>query len=64
MMYKLFAGFVAYDAKYQGMAEVILDSPELEGTSQVVFQATESDGEWLCSPYFIELCCSSGWLYP
>ncbi len=54
MVYKLFAALVDYHAIYQGMAEVILDSPEFEGTSHVAFQATESDGKWVCSPYYID----------
>lgn len=54
MVYKLFAALVDYHAIYQGMAEVILDSPEFEGTSHVAFQATESDGEWVFNPYYID----------
>ncbi|KAL8715826.1 MAG: hypothetical protein Q9220_000493 [cf. Caloplaca sp. 1 TL-2023] len=54
MAYKLFAAFVDYDRKYRGMEEVILDSPELEATSHVVFQTTESDGNFVCSPYWID----------
>ncbi|KAL8783768.1 MAG: hypothetical protein Q9213_004384 [Squamulea squamosa] len=54
MAYKLFAAFVDYDAKYRGMEEVILDSPELEGTSHVVFQTSKNDGNWVCSPYHID----------
>lgn len=54
MAYKLFAALVDYDDKYRGMKEVILDSPELEATSQVVFQTTESDGAFFCSPYWID----------
>ncbi|KAL8840742.1 MAG: hypothetical protein Q9170_001180 [Blastenia crenularia] len=54
MAYKLFAAFVDYDRKYRGMEEVILDSPELEATSNVVFQTSESDGNFVCSPYWID----------
>ncbi|KAL8698484.1 MAG: hypothetical protein Q9224_001830 [Gallowayella concinna] len=54
MAYKLFAAFVDYDTKYRGMEEVILDSPELEGTSHVVFQTSESDGKFFTSPYMID----------
>ncbi|KAL9604622.1 MAG: hypothetical protein Q9219_000342 [cf. Caloplaca sp. 3 TL-2023] len=54
MAYKLFASFVDYDTKYRGMEEVILDSPELEATSHVVFQTTKNDGEFVCSPYWID----------
>ena len=54
MAYKLFGALVDYDAKYRGMKEVILDSPQLEATSQVVFQTTEADGSFFCSPYWID----------
>ncbi|KAL8723506.1 MAG: hypothetical protein Q9225_000239 [Loekoesia sp. 1 TL-2023] len=54
MAYKLFASFVDYDQKYRGMEEVILDSPELEATSHVVFQTTQKDGDFVCSPYWID----------
>lgn len=54
MAYKLFASFVDYDIKYRGMEDVILDSPELEATSTVVFQTSPSDGDFVCSPYWID----------
>lgn len=54
MAYKLFCALVDYDPKYRGMKEVILDSPQLEATSQVVFQTTEADGTFFCSPYWID----------
>ncbi|KAI4190373.1 MAG: hypothetical protein L6R41_000825 [Letrouitia leprolyta] len=54
MAYKLFASFVDYDIKYRGMEEVILDSPELEATSHVMFQTSKNDGEFVCSPYWID----------
>lgn len=54
MAYKLFSALVDYDDKYRGMKEVILDSPQLEATSQVVFQTKESDGTFFCSPYWID----------
>lgn len=54
MAYKLFAALVDYDEKYRGMKEVILDSPQLEATSKVVFQTKESDGSFFCSPYWID----------
>lgn len=38
MVYKLFSSLVDYDARYQGMQEVVLDSSELEATAQVTFQ--------------------------
>lgn len=54
MAYKLFGALVDYDSKYRGMEEVILDSPQLEATSHVVFQTTEADGSFFCSPYWID----------
>ncbi|KAI4129005.1 MAG: hypothetical protein LQ338_002472 [Usnochroma carphineum] len=54
MAYKLFASFVDYDKKYRGMEEVILDSPELEATSHVAFQTSPTDGDFFCSPYWID----------
>ena len=54
MAYKLFGALVDYDARYRGMEEVILDSPQLEATSQVVFQTTDADGSFFCSPYWID----------
>lgn len=54
MAYKLFSALVDYSPKYRGMKEVILDSPQLEATSQVVFQTTEADGTFFCSPYWID----------
>lgn len=54
MAYKLFAALVDYDPKYRGMEEAILDSPLLEATSHVNFQTTESDGNFFCSPYWID----------
>ncbi|KAL9004648.1 MAG: hypothetical protein Q9188_002539 [Gyalolechia gomerana] len=54
MAYKLFASVVDYDTKYRGMEEVILDSPELEATSHVVFQTSKNDGDFVCNPYWID----------
>ena len=54
MAYKLFGALVDYDSKYRGMEEVILDSPQLEATSKVVFQTTDADGSFYCSPYWID----------
>lgn len=41
MVYKLFSSIVDYDARYQGMQEVVLDSNELEATAQVSFQVDD-----------------------
>lgn len=57
MAYKLFGAFVEYDTKYRGMEEVILDSPELEATAHIAFQTKESDGNFVCSPYWIDSVC-------
>jgi len=57
MAYKLFGAFVEYDSKYRGMEEVILDSPALEATAHVAFQTTEADGNFVCSPYWIDSVC-------
>lgn len=55
--YKLFGAFVEYDYKYQGMEEVILDSPHLEATAKIQFQTSESDGDFFCNPYWIDSVC-------
>ena len=57
MAYKLFGAFVEYDPKFRGMEEVILDSPELEATAHIAFQTTEADGNFVCSPYWIDSVC-------
>ncbi|KAH8804534.1 hypothetical protein F5884DRAFT_679320 [Xylogone sp. PMI_703] len=54
LAYKLFSALVDYDSKYRGMEEVILHSSNMEATSQVVFQTTEKDGNFMCSPYWID----------
>ena len=54
MAYKLFGALVDYDSKFRGMEEAILDSPLLEATSSVKFQTTEADGNFFCSPYWID----------
>ena len=57
MAYKLFGAFVEYSDKFRGMEEVILDSPQLEATAQIAFQTSESDGRFVCSPYWIDSLC-------
>ena len=54
LAYKLFAALVDYDKKYRGMEEVILHSENMEATSKVVFQTSQKDGNFLCSPYWID----------
>ena len=54
MAYKLFAALVQYSDKFRGMKEVVLDSANLEASSNVQFQAGPLDGDFFCSPYFID----------
>lgn len=54
MAYKLFKALVTYDQKYRGMEEVILDGKQTEGTASIQFQTTDADGEFYCSPYWID----------
>lgn len=56
MVYKLFASFVDYTDKYQGMEEVHIDSSALEATANVKFRATNGaeDGSFTYSPYWID----------
>ena len=54
MAYKLFKALVSYERRYQGMAEVILDGKQTEAVSKVRFQTKEEDGDFYCSPYWID----------
>ncbi|KAI9880108.1 MAG: hypothetical protein M1830_005353 [Pleopsidium flavum] len=54
LAYKPFSALVQYDDKYRGMEEVILDSEQFEATSQVAFQTTGREGDFFCSPYWID----------
>jgi iterative type I PKS product template protein len=54
MAYKLFKALVTYADNYRGMEEVILDSKQTEATASVRFQTTPADGEFFCSPYWID----------
>lgn len=58
MAYKLFASFVDYTDKYQGMEEVHIDSAALEATANIKFRATNGpgggDGSFTYSPYWID----------
>ncbi|KAF4633175.1 hypothetical protein G7Y89_g4946 [Cudoniella acicularis] len=54
LAYKLFQALVDYDRKYQGMEEVTLHSENMEATSRVVFQTKDTDGNYMCSPYWID----------
>jgi naphtho-gamma-pyrone polyketide synthase len=52
MVYKLFESIVKYNPDYQGMAEVMLDTDELEASANVVFQADENG--FLVNPRWID----------
>lgn len=54
MAYKLFKVLVDYDDAYRGMEEVILDAKQTEATAKIRFQNTEKDGEYFCSPFWID----------
>uniref|UniRef100_A0AAU8H6V0 G8446 n=1 Tax=Sporormiella sp. TaxID=2012087 RepID=A0AAU8H6V0_9PLEO len=54
MAYKLFKALVTYADNYRGMEEVILDGKQTEATASVHFQTTPADGEFFCSPYWID----------
>lgn len=54
MAYKLFKALVNYADNYRGMEEVILDGKTTEATASVHFQTTPADGEFFCSPYWID----------
>ncbi|KAL5395849.1 Type I Iterative PKS [Paraphaeosphaeria minitans] len=54
MAYKLFKALVNYADNYRGMEEVILDGKTTEATAAVKFQTTPADGEFFCSPYWID----------
>jgi len=54
MAYKLFKALVSYADNYRGMEEVILDGKQTEATASVQFQTTDADGQFLCSPYWID----------
>lgn len=54
MVYKLFKSLVDYDASYQGLREVYMDSTLFEATANVKFNTTVSDGNFTYSPYWID----------
>jgi naphtho-gamma-pyrone polyketide synthase len=54
MFYKLFSSLVEYSDLFKGHQEVILQSNELEAVGRVKFQATEKDGKYFLSPYWID----------
>ena len=52
--YELFGSFVQYGQSYRGMEEVTLDSDNHEATARLAFQTTNEDGNFVCSPYWID----------
>lgn len=52
--YEHFSSLVDYDKKYHGMKEVVIDGKNFEAMSVVEFQATEHDGDFDLSPYWID----------
>ena len=54
LAYKLFSSLVQYGNAFRGMEEVILDSLNLEATSRVSFQTSEKNGNFFCSPFWID----------
>jgi iterative type I PKS product template protein len=54
LAYKLFGALVDYDPRYRGMEEVTLHSEKMEATAKVKFQTSEKDGNYMCSPYWID----------
>lgn len=52
--YEAFSSLVQYGKKYQGMKEVILDGKNFEASSLIEFRATERDGNFETSPYWID----------
>ncbi|KAF2813787.1 ketoacyl-synt-domain-containing protein [Mytilinidion resinicola] len=63
MAYKLFKALVTYDDKFRGMEEVILDGKQTEATASIKFQSTPADGDFYCSPHWIDsLCHISGFI--
>ena len=52
--YEAFSALVKYSQKYHGMKEVIINSKNFEATSLIEFRATENDGDFETSPYWID----------
>ena len=46
LAYRLFTSIVTYEDRYQGMAEVVLNSRDLEATAQVTFQISDEGFCW------------------
>ena len=54
MAYKLFAGLVLYEPRYQGMQEVLLNTPELEASALLKLYDGQDGGNFFCSPFWID----------
>ena len=54
LAYKLFGALVDYGQCYQGMQEVLLNSPQLEATAKIRFQTTDKEENHYLSPYWID----------
>ncbi|KAL8729534.1 MAG: hypothetical protein Q9181_004967 [Wetmoreana brouardii] len=52
--YSLFGSFVQYGASYRGIEEVTVNFEEFEATAKLAFQTTHEDGNFVCSPYWID----------
>lgn len=52
--YEAFSSLVQYDRKYHGMKEVVIDEKNFEASSLIEFRATERDGDFETSPYWID----------
>ena len=63
LAYKLFTALVDYSPKYQGMEDVVLDAEEKQAVAKIRLQTTAADGDFFCSPYYIDnMCHLSGFL--
>jgi iterative type I PKS product template protein len=56
MAYKPFSVLVDYQDAYKGMAEVVLDSPNREGTARIELP-TIQEGSFFIAPYHIDSLC-------
>ncbi|KAJ5572589.1 polyketide synthase [Penicillium hetheringtonii] len=54
MVYNLFSTVVDYDAKYQGMQEVIVDSEKLEAVVSLSLYRGNDAGKFFCSPLWLD----------
>lgn len=57
LVYKLFSSFVDYNADYQGIEELVLDSPRFEASARVVLKPTEQGSVYEFPPTWIDSFC-------